>query len=430
MKTDDTNSLRGARKRHARSGPTFRYAVPSAALASVMAFLLASGVPVLAEPLHSPLLVRPRANLPIAGCQWVWGEQAAGLAMAYLSCTGAPPTTYAVALDAPDDPQIIGSWVGGGDIEVVDGIAYQCASSAVSATDVSVPWAPELLSTLNLPPGHGCHNLSYDPAARYLYVASLDGTLVYDLSPYDPGSLPGSVDPYLILPDENHDVTGTDSLLFGTTNQVLEFTYSGWPPSLWGDLEPPQGPGFVHTTWPTSDFRFVVAAKEYADVVDRLGAYYWLDAGVPVYGSGGLATNCSDGPPFNCYVQSGLTLIEFDPVAPGPRQSVVRDVFYLPDTAAGSAHKPKVSGDYVYAAFYQAGLQILKIDRNRTEWSLQAHFDTSVEPPGSFSGLYRGAYDVYPYLGRERILVVDNETGLWVLEHTPAELLAAYMAIL
>jgi hypothetical protein len=331
-------------------------------------------------------------------CQHVAGDLLFGRRVAYVSC---PTATYVV--DVEDSPRIIAIHKGGGaDIDVHKGFLYSCGQ----IVDVSSPGQWEVATSLT---GGYCHNLDYDPVAKQLYTTHPAGsTYVYDLSPYaNPGEAPSVLAPAHTLA-ASHDVVGVEGILFPSSSVSYAFPESGGPPQEWARLQGTwAGGGFGHTTWPTRDLRFVVAATE----------------GVEITTNG-----CTSGT--FCLSRGGLTLFEINIGDPEPLVGTYRDYFLLPVELSGSAHKPTVVGDYVYASYYQAGLQILKIDRKHADWDLQAFFDTSTEEHSwQDPTLTAGAFDVYADLGADRILVIDSESGLWVLEHTTAEALASYLAV-
>ena len=82
---------------------------------------------------------------------------------------------------------------------------------------------------------------------------------------------------------------------------------------------------------------------------------------------------------------------------------------------ATSAYQPKVVGNLLYLTWDQAGLAVFDITNPATP-VLVGNYDTW---PGPVNGqLFDGAWGVYPFLGRDRILVSDRDSGLFVLDAT------------
>ena len=96
-------------------------------------------------------------------------------------------------------------------------------------------------------------------------------------------------------------------------------------------------------------------------------------------------------------------------------------------TAAGygidshSAHNPVIIGDTLYVSWYQAGLQIFDIRNPATPIHLGA-YDTFVGGDGnagSFSG-YDGNWGLYPWFGKDKILLSDFDNGFFTVNATDA----------
>ncbi len=74
-------------------------------------------------------------------------------------------------------------------------------------------------------------------------------------------------------------------------------------------------------------------------------------------------------------------------------------------------HNQIVMGDFLYTAYYYDGLYVHDISDPNVP-KLVAYYDTYIGP-NDLS--YKGAWGVYPFLGKEKILVSDMQTGLYVL---------------
>ena len=80
-----------------------------------------------------------------------------------------------------------------------------------------------------------------------------------------------------------------------------------------------------------------------------------------------------------------------------------------------SAFQPKVVGNTLYLTWDQAGLAVFDIS-NPASPVLIGNYDTW---PGSVNGsLFDGGWGVYPFLGQDRVLVSDRDTGLYILDAT------------
>ena len=82
---------------------------------------------------------------------------------------------------------------------------------------------------------------------------------------------------------------------------------------------------------------------------------------------------------------------------------------------AVAPHDPKIMGNLMYVSWYQAGTLIFDIT-NPTNPVLVGSYDTW---PGSVnSGQLDGNWGVYPYLGQDRVLLSDRNTGLYIVDAT------------
>jgi choice-of-anchor B domain-containing protein len=81
-------------------------------------------------------------------------------------------------------------------------------------------------------------------------------------------------------------------------------------------------------------------------------------------------------------------------------------------------HNQYVIGDYIFQANYQQGLRVMRIDDPDTARLTEvAWFDTH---PGADALSFDGAWSVFPYFGRNIVLVSDINRGLFILEVTDA----------
>ena len=88
---------------------------------------------------------------------------------------------------------------------------------------------------------------------------------------------------------------------------------------------------------------------------------------------------------------------------------------------AFSPHNPVIDGNLLYVSWYDAGVQIFDIANPQNPLLIRS-FDTY---PGT-AGTFAGNWGVYPFLGSDRVLVSDIQTGLYVLSvQSPATIDAA-----
>jgi hypothetical protein len=82
---------------------------------------------------------------------------------------------------------------------------------------------------------------------------------------------------------------------------------------------------------------------------------------------------------------------------------------------AVSPHDPKIMGNLLYVSWYQAGTLIFDIT-NPNSPVLIGSYDTW---PGAVNaGQLDGNWGVYPYLGQDRVLLSDRNTGLYIIDAT------------
>ena len=170
-----------------------------------------------------------------------------------------------------------------------------------------------------------------------------------------------------------HDVTALNGRLYtsvvggvGSTD-IFDVSNVAVTAPLLGSFD---SGGSTHANWPTADGNFLAVAREIAGGDVKI----W---------------NISD--------PASVTLAAtLDPTALGI------DAF--------SAHNPVIAGNLLYVSWYQAGVQVFDItDPNNP--TLLGSFDTF---PGPVSG-FSGNWGVYPFLGSNRVLASDTQTGLYVL---------------
>jgi hypothetical protein len=89
---------------------------------------------------------------------------------------------------------------------------------------------------------------------------------------------------------------------------------------------------------------------------------------------------------------------------------------------AVAPHDPKIMGNLLYVSWYQAGTLIFDIT-NPSSPVLVGSYDTWPGPVSS--GQLDGDWGVYPYLGQDRVLLSDRNTGLYIIDATAVNSQAA-----
>ncbi|HIF15168.1 MAG TPA: choice-of-anchor B family protein [Bacteroidetes bacterium] len=79
-------------------------------------------------------------------------------------------------------------------------------------------------------------------------------------------------------------------------------------------------------------------------------------------------------------------------------------------------HNQIIMGDYLYVSYYHDGLFIFNIS-DPTDVKVCGYYDTYLP---SDHASYRGAWGVYPFLGPDKVLLSDMQSGLYVLDVTNA----------
>ena len=315
----------------------------------------------------------------------IWGEGD----FAYLARFGVNEINI-VDISNPAAPVLAATYdsgVGGAsaqDVKVENGLMYvglENTNPGAQIVDVSDPFMPVKLTDITV--RTAVHNVFIDNGWLYLVDSQLNQVDIVDLRNYDPANAPAVISSfaYRLTGVGNqfvHDITVQDGRMYVSAwDSIRVYDVSNLAttmPTLMGSA-----PGnAVHAAWPTTDNRFLVVSEERAG--GGLALYELDDNGTTVT----------------------LTL----------RQSLTLDA-----SRAFSTHNPVVVGNTVYAAWYEAGLQVLEIDPDTATWNVVASYDTSAITGDN--GFFDGNWGVYPFLGPDRILASDVQNGLFVLDVDP-----------
>jgi hypothetical protein len=268
------------------------------------------------------------------------------------------------------------------DVEVQNGIGYFASNTVggIHIVDLSNPYSPKLITRITSAIGgwDGVHTVLVN--GNYLYVPHyfVDPQMqVWDIS--NPAS---PVLKWTFLTTDPNSVRASSI-------QGNKLYTSGWGghTDIWDvtniATEPPQLLGTIvsgvdsHSSSPTADGNYLVASRE-------------------------LIANGGDVRIYNVSNPAAVTLTS----------TITMPAFGIESVAP---HNPAVVGNLLYHSWYDAGLKVFDIS-NRANPVLVGSYDTW---PGAITiGTYDGDWGVYPYLGQDKILVSDQDTGLYILDAT------------
>lgn len=247
--------------------------------------------------------------------------------------------------------------------------------------DVRDPANPVFLANVTVSGFADIHNLFYKDRFLYLVTsAPPPGLAVVDLRDFDPDNVESD-----LITEPLWVVSGIgDYFIHDVTVESGRAYLSAWDSGLWiYDVsnianEPPQfivsaSGDNTHSAWPTRDGHWIVTNEER-----------------------------SNGGPVKLY--------EFSDSGGTPSLTHVF-TFAIPTTWASSSHNVYVIGRRAYCAWYNRGMFAFDINEEFGILDWVADFDTSVETQD-----FLGAWGVYPFLGRDRVLVSDKDTQFWVLD--------------
>lgn len=270
------------------------------------------------------------------------------------------------------------------DVKYHDGLLFvgldDDGNDGCQIVDVRDPANPTHLVNIHIPGFADVHNLFYDKGYLYLANSRSPEVAIIDLTNFDPDTPPAETitDAKWLVTNVGtgfvHDVTAQNGRLYA----------AAWDSGLWiYDVsnianEPPQfiasAPGdSTHACWPTADGRWIVTNEERSDGGPVKLYEYTEPEGIP-------------------------TLTH-------------TFTFAIPTTQAPSSHNVYVVGYRAYCAWYNRGLMAFDINPEFKWLELVAHHDTSTETAN-----FLGAWGVYPFNGRDKVLVSDKQTQLWIFD--------------
>ncbi len=269
------------------------------------------------------------------------------------------------------------------DVQVGDGLLFIAleadGADGVLIVDVRDPLQPVKKTLVTIPGFADVHNVFYDNRILYLANGRTSAVGIVDLTDYNPDNAPARITQALWILEG----VGT-SFIHDITVQNGRLYANAWNSGLWiyevpnirrrrPTLYASTTGMATHSCWPTDNGRFVVTGEE----------------------RGG----------------GGIKVFEVIPPSPtGTGRLILRNSLVLPGTF--SVHNQLIDGHRLYDAWYQAGLVVHDVDPLTGALTLLTRYDTSKTDDAG----YGGAWGVYPYLGEDKVLVSDIQTGLFVID--------------
>lgn len=282
----------------------------------------------------------------------------------------------------------------------IDGDTAFFASDSGAGTfvvDVSDPYAPLTLAQITAAEGGAdmVHNVSVD--GGFVYLADDATPVVRAFNVQDPAS-PNCTSTICEIDvsahgdgERVHDITALRGHLY-----VCEFGGAGWihvfdVSSIADDIVKHEGSfnsgSSTHSCWPTEDDQYLVVARE-TELAETNELKIWD------------LTDIENG---NVTCIAGITMTSPDDPSSCASFTTISGEWTSP-------HNPVIVGDLLYVSWYNAGLLVFDISDPANPQEV-GRYDTY---PGSFATT-TGCWGVYPFLGPDRILASDTETGLYVL---------------
>lgn len=282
--------------------------------------------------------------------------------------------------------------------------------------DLSDPHNPSLVSSINVP-GTVWHDVKTHE--HYAYVVTDgggDGIKIIDLSGLpNSTSLVKSYDEHF---NSAHNIFIDDGYAYviGAGSVGGMFIY---------DLSDPVNPlltseytqsNYIHDIYVYNDTVYAAAANSYdvIDVSDKFNpAKVSQSAVIPgIYAHSGWMTE--DKRYFYATDEFNVRDIIIYDLVDRTSWEVVLPSWQFP--TGTRVHNLFIKGNYAHISYYESGYVVLDIENSETPYFV-GQYDTYPGEGDSFSG----AWGAYPYLPSGLILVSDTNTGLYVLNFTPAD---------
>jgi choice-of-anchor B domain-containing protein len=303
---------------------------------------------------------------------------------AYIGHFNNPSGVDIIDISDPANPVQVANFLGTGgdneirDIEVQNGIGFFSSDSysrgGVYVVDLSDPTQPVQLARID--PSNG--------GARHVHTLSVDGPYLYEADSATPDirvfdiSDPANPAFVRIIRSASggpvHEVTALNGRLYTAVidstgaSEVYDISNVGDPNAPVPLLTSIPSGSYTHTAWPTEDGSYVAVSRE-------------------TYGGDVTLWDIQD-----------------------PANPVAASVISLPTSETYSMHQVMVTGNLLYISAYEAGVLVYDIS-DPTSPVQVASYRTYDGPVNG----YAGCWGVYPFLGSDRILAFDMQSGLFVL---------------
>ncbi len=318
----------------------------------------------------------------------VWGEGDYAYVGSYMT-TGVRIFNIA----DPTNPTLVATYLGGvfKDVKVRNGLGYFASddNQGMHIVDLSDPTNPTLIKRVTSVNGgfNDIHNIFLD--GDYVYQADNHNAAVKVLNISDPANPVFVRNIILDTPGEwVHDITVRDGRLF--TSSKGSSTTSGGTTHIYditnvGTMDPPLLKAFTtgprtHSNWSSTDGNILVVAQE------------------------------RDNGELRIYDISNIDQPN-DPDNPVLLKTITRSTLGI---NAKTPHNPVVVGDKLFVSWYQAGLMIFDLS-DPTAAPLVGAYDSMPGTTGQPSG-FQGDWGVFPFLGSDKVLLSDTESGLVIVD--------------
>lgn len=274
------------------------------------------------------------------------------------------------------------------DLKVAEGLLFigieGGSSVGVHIVDVRDPTSPVGLVNIDIAGFNAIHNTFYYQGFLYIVDSGSPRIGIVDLTKFDPDNPPGHPISELTWMLDGvgssfvHDITVENGRLYASAWDSGVWIYDVTEvatqlPSFLGQT--PDGGDNTHSCWPSDNGDYVVTGEE------RSGG------GIKVYR----------------ITDNGESL-----------DLELTDTFEVPEEQTFSVHNQTIVGYRLYNAWYGAGLMVFDIDPDTGLLDFVASYDTT-------KGSSAGAWGIYPFLGSDRVLVSDMNTGLYIFDVDPAD---------
>ncbi len=276
------------------------------------------------------------------------------------------------------------------DVKVHDGLMFvgldRGGFDGAQIVDVRDPANPQKLTGIQILNYNNVHNLFYDNGFLYMVNSFTPTVAVIDLTDYDPDNPPD------VITDAKWIVEGIGNHFVHDVSIVNGRAYlSAWESGIWvydvrfPEFEPPLrlnwAPGDnTHAAWATEDGKWIVTGEERNN-------------------GGPIKLYAVDDNNHGTHITHTYT-------------------YSIPTSDAVSSHNTYIVGRRLYVSWYNAGMLVFDIVPETKSLKLVGRYDTTDASPDQQG--FKGAWGVYPFNGRDRVMVSDKETHFWIFDvHIP-----------